>query len=87
LSSLFPRPARSDPIEQLPKRRLSLRATGEAAHLRPCRATPLEPMAIGPEWLPVGAFRPQLEQLAMLDHGDNLLDWCGSRSLIKHLSA
>jgi hypothetical protein len=47
---------------------------------------PSHSIAIGPERLPVGAFRLQLEHLAMLDHGNNLLDWCGSGSL-RHLSA
>ncbi|HEY3943715.1 MAG TPA: hypothetical protein VGL78_00685 [Solirubrobacteraceae bacterium] len=52
-----PAVAGTDPIERLPQRLLSLRATREPTDLRTQRGTTLEAMPVCPQRLPVDAFR------------------------------
>jgi hypothetical protein len=59
----------------LPERRLGLGATGEAAHLRACRATPLEAIAIGPERRRPAPFILSLNTWPCWITTNDLLDW------------
>jgi len=58
-----------EPVENLAQRPLRLRACREPAHLPPRRAATCIPVPVGPQRLVLGALRPQLEHLTLLDHG------------------
>jgi hypothetical protein len=60
--------ARTDPIKHFPESTLRLRFAGESADLPPCRAAPLQSVAIRPQRPAVRTSRFELEHLTLLHH-------------------
>src|SRR5213595_1436222 len=60
--------ATMQPLERGLQRLRRLALTRKPSHLRPCRATPVDPIAVRPRWLATRASRLQLEHLTLLRH-------------------
>src|SRR6266542_3669088 len=60
--------ATMQPLERGLQRLRRLALTRKPSQLRPCRATPVDPIAVRPRWLATRASRLQLEHLTLLRH-------------------